>query len=87
MSQPACLLGAGYVISVTQTDQHWLLAPGGENPSETEGGKDDADLVTVGLDCYHITSFFFVTCGSDYITAGIFLWIMKKKKKVLNDFC
>ena len=39
MSLAASLPKAGNVISVTQTDQHWLLAPGGENPSDREGGE------------------------------------------------
>ena len=39
MNLAARLPKAGNVISVTQTDQHWLLAPGGENPSDREGGE------------------------------------------------
>ena len=38
-NEPGCLPKAGNVISVTQTDQHWLLAPRGENPSDREGGE------------------------------------------------
>ena len=37
ISLAARLPKAGNVISVTQTDQHWLLAPGGENPSHRGG--------------------------------------------------
>ena len=58
----------GIVISdaaVTQTDQHSLPHSAWRGESIRGGnGKDDADLVTVGLDCYRVTSFFFVTCGS-----------------------
>ena len=59
--------------AVTQTDQDSLLHFARRGKSIRGGnGKDDADLVTVGFDCYRVTSFFFVTCGSDFKATGIF---------------
>ena len=56
--------------AVTQTDRQRAVSAG--RVKSIRGGKDDADLVTGGLDCYRVTSFFFVTCGSDFKATGIF---------------
>ena len=61
--------------AVTQTDRQRAVSAG--RVKSIRGGKDDADLVTGGLDCYRVTSFFIGTCGPGRKPIFYFFWTMK----------
>ena len=70
--------GGGNVIldeAVTQTDRQRAVSAG--RVKSIRGGKDDADLVTGGLDCYRVTSFFIGTCGPGRKPILYFFWTME----------